>query len=201
MTRFLKLVEKYDKAIVAISTALIALFTVILAFATGFLWHATRDLVRGAEDTAARQLRAYVFVTASEITNFKASEAIQCVVVIKNTGLTPAYKMTAWVSIVASTFPRTEFPPTDLIPAKTFLGPGGDYRYIVQTGTAMSPEARTMIANGSAAIYVYGEIHYTDAFKIDRFTKFRGIFRGSGLSPVAGATLPVTQTQEGNEAN
>jgi len=40
--------------------SIIALFTVILGIATWFLWRATKRLVEGAEDTAQRQLRAYV---------------------------------------------------------------------------------------------------------------------------------------------
>src|SRR5262245_19756779 len=48
---------------------ILAAFTVILAVATIFLWIATRDLVREAEDTAKRQLRAYVFVSGSAVTN------------------------------------------------------------------------------------------------------------------------------------
>jgi hypothetical protein len=39
---------------------LLAIFTIILAVATIFLGSATRDLVRGADATAERQLRAYI---------------------------------------------------------------------------------------------------------------------------------------------
>jgi hypothetical protein len=45
---------------------IIAIFTVLLAFVTGFLWIATRALVKGAEVTADRQLRAYVIANGGE---------------------------------------------------------------------------------------------------------------------------------------
>ena len=47
--------------------AVIALFTVILGIATWLLWRSTRALVEGAEKTAERQLRAYVFVKGGGI--------------------------------------------------------------------------------------------------------------------------------------
>jgi hypothetical protein len=46
---------------------IIAIFTVILGMATGFLWLATKNLVIGAEDTAERQLRAYVSISPSGV--------------------------------------------------------------------------------------------------------------------------------------
>ena len=46
---------------------IIALFTVILAASTIALWASTARLVRGTEDTAERQLRAYVGIEKLEI--------------------------------------------------------------------------------------------------------------------------------------
>jgi hypothetical protein len=43
-------------------TGWLTIFTLGLAIYTARLWGATRRLVEGAEDTAERQLRAYVFV-------------------------------------------------------------------------------------------------------------------------------------------
>src|SRR5215207_3972459 len=49
------------------------------------LWVATRSLVRGAEDTAARQLRAYVVVEPGAIFEIQP--------IIVNAGQTPAYEV------------------------------------------------------------------------------------------------------------
>jgi hypothetical protein len=50
-----------------ITDTLVALFTAALSIATFFLWRATRNLVKGADDTAQRQLRAYVGIESIEL--------------------------------------------------------------------------------------------------------------------------------------
>jgi len=85
--RFAAWIESNEKVINATSTAFIAFFTVVLAFATGFLYLATRDLVNGADNTAKRQLRAYLSAMPPV---FKDKFPNTITVTIKNTGLTPA---------------------------------------------------------------------------------------------------------------
>jgi hypothetical protein len=58
-------VETKDKLVAGVSAIFIAAFTVILAVATGFLYYATRDLVKGAEEASARELRAYSWIDVS----------------------------------------------------------------------------------------------------------------------------------------
>ena len=53
-------IEWTPEAVTAAATVVLAFLTFILAFGSVCLWLATRRLVRGAEDTAERQLRAYV---------------------------------------------------------------------------------------------------------------------------------------------
>jgi hypothetical protein len=55
-----------EKFLNAVSTAFIAMFTVLLAFGSIALFCATRNLVTGAQDTAQRQLRAYVGLGADD---------------------------------------------------------------------------------------------------------------------------------------
>src|SRR5947209_1045178 len=50
--------------------SIIALFTIILGIATWLLWRATKKLVKGAEATAKRQLRAYVHVSEARCVDF-----------------------------------------------------------------------------------------------------------------------------------
>ena len=73
---------------------IVASFTVILAIATGYLWKATRDLVRGADDTSKRQLRPYIIVEAKDIqeqtdTFGRFMHKLEVV----NRGQTPAYNL------------------------------------------------------------------------------------------------------------
>src|SRR5665647_2600220 len=70
--------------------AVIALFTVILGISTWLLWQSTRDLVNGAEDTARRQLRAYVFVEPGDFDGLNPQTAAVGYFNVRNSGLTPA---------------------------------------------------------------------------------------------------------------
>jgi hypothetical protein len=54
-----KCIIDYRDEIVAVGTFFVAAFTVVVALATAALYKATRDLVKGAEVTAERQMRAY----------------------------------------------------------------------------------------------------------------------------------------------
>jgi hypothetical protein len=52
-----------------ITDTFLVVFTFLVFGATGLLWWTTRDLVRGAEDTAERQLRAYVLPEKALLVN------------------------------------------------------------------------------------------------------------------------------------
>jgi len=77
----------------------IAIFTVILGTVTFFLWLATRKLVRGAEQTAKRQLRAYVFIHDGVITLINNDTTIMAHITLKNFGATPGYDFKSWTNI------------------------------------------------------------------------------------------------------
>lgn len=57
---FERLVDDHEKSILVIAT-------IIIGFFTGTLWFATNALVKGAEDTSSRQLRAYLGVDRLEM--------------------------------------------------------------------------------------------------------------------------------------
>lgn len=57
---FVEFVHANENFLVALGTLVTAAFTAILGAATMGLWIATRRLVKGADRTAERQLRAYV---------------------------------------------------------------------------------------------------------------------------------------------
>ena len=83
--------------IITWSTAFLAVVTAILAIFTAFLWGATRKLVVGANDTAERQLRAYINIAEGKVMNFIDPENGTFHIIFKNFGQTPAHN----VSIVA----------------------------------------------------------------------------------------------------
>jgi hypothetical protein len=80
--------------LIAFSTVIMGAFTFVLAIATPFLYLATRALVKGGEKNAERQLRAYVLVTGKGLVEQSAEEErLIHQFEIRNTGLTPAYKL------------------------------------------------------------------------------------------------------------
>jgi hypothetical protein len=184
----------------AVSTVIIAIFTIILVFATSFLYSATRALVREAEDTAERQLRAYVFVCKSSREG-APSPSPEFRIVIKNFGQTPARKGTYWVSSrIAEYSSVTEFDrPNDAGSGRFELAPSD-----VSTVTGINVEPNKLRIEGESlaafrgnkiAFFVFGEINYTDAFSKIRTTKFR--LRYIAESERYGV---LSNAEEGNES-
>jgi hypothetical protein len=104
---FVEVIERNDEFVVAMSTVLIAVFTIILGVATWLLWRATKKLVRGAEETAKRQLRAYISYKGGhfidiDVAAFAANKIPQCELILINQGKTPAKNLKiyqrAWVT-------------------------------------------------------------------------------------------------------
>jgi hypothetical protein len=175
--------------------------TLALAFATGFLWWATRALVKGAEITGERQLRAYVLVTEGSIESFDTERPISVVMTIKNTGQTPAYDYAFTGIIDVGKIPRTEFKwgtPAELdLVSKSTIGPGIE----VSTGRALTrtleKKAYDQIMEKKLGVYIFGQLTYRDAFDKARWSNFRYIVTwrpdgsGVGLAPLS----------EGNDSN
>jgi hypothetical protein len=146
-----------------------------------------------ARDTAKRQLRAYVLVSQSDAT-ISAPNNAQIRVQLKNFGLTPAYKLSGWSCMIVGRFSKdvvgnvgleTNFPVppfnekqaqnTVLAPQdseEVFLFPhfcnGG-----LEEVRSITRDEISRIQNGTAAIYLYGEHHYFDAFGNRHFLKYR----------------------------
>jgi hypothetical protein len=205
--RLLKLVWEHadHDNIVAFGTLAIAAFTFILYRATAKLWEASERQLAHLEVTAERQLRAYVFVTSSEVTNVAEGDGIpEAHVVIKNTGQTPAYDLVNVTGIAANRYP----PPPGLIltvpeeelsegRTKMSLGPGDVSLSNTSAGRSLTAEQRASVADGTGVVYVYGELRYRDAFGVQRWTKYRLMV--GGPAGVRGGQL--AGCAEGNDAN
>ena len=199
LSDFVDFVERKDKFIIALSTIFIAFFTIILGFATGLLWRATRSLVRGAENTAERQLRAYVLPEKCWFENF-GSDRPRFRVITKNYGQTPASETKIWVGWrYHDQFPHElpTSPPDDLLMCSNFLGPLGFTTHFDDAD--LGADRREALRIGEAIFFVLGTITYKDVFGKVRMTKFRfACGRDYGM-PDIGGTLYVCH--EGNEAD
>ncbi len=99
--------------------------TLVLAMATVGLWVATRELVKGAEDTAERQLRAYLYVNANDynlVNNRDGSSIVTIKPSLKVFGLTPATSIIpTWYAILQPVPSQISFSGPILIP-ESWLG-------------------------------------------------------------------------------
>ncbi len=202
LTWLLKGLHKYEGAFLAI-------FTVVLAVFTGRLWHstekmsvATKRLVEGAEDTANRQLRAYVSPIGAALFDFDANDPekpFSAVVVFKNSGQTPAYEFSANGGIRINAFPLPNdetFPIREELPGRASIGPGNEYR--LNFGIEdFKKEYWPAVKSRKYAIYVYGSYQYKDAFSQQRSGTFKLYYGGDAMLPDFGLSF----YGEGNTTN
>jgi hypothetical protein len=156
--------------------------------------------LKAMQDTAERQLRAYVFAAGAKLTDFSAGKIVRASFVVKNTGQTPAYDLAVIYGMGADFRPPSEKLDVDwsaFNPPRGSVGPGQTTHCYPELSKAISQDLIDQIAAGKAAIWVWGEIRYKDAFNKDRKTRFRFIHEGATKTDPPG--LMATDT-EGNEA-
>ena len=152
-----------------VTDTLVAAFTALLFFATIALWLATRRLVTGAEQTAERQLRAFVFAKGfssrinleeDEPGNFRVGQYL-FFFSIENVGLTPAQDLRCYFSTEA--LPKNEDVEPSFTPSgnsvSIVLGPRSESRsgYI----TIEVDELVRCWCN-EIEIYIWSRIEYRD---------------------------------------
>jgi hypothetical protein len=159
-----------------ITDALIAAFTGGLFVATCFLFNATKNLVRGAEQTAERQLRAYVMIDNAQIEGVRVGDIPSAKLIIKNSGQTPAYNVTHWCSVGYGAYPFTGIVPggedEDVALPPRPLAPGGLISTWADETRRLDAATMNALLYKSHAVYVVGQIRYEDAFGHRRETDF-----------------------------
>jgi hypothetical protein len=166
-----------------VTDTLIAAFTGLLFFATVALWSATRRLVSGAEQTAERQLRAYVFVEDGLIKGFRgitAKPPLQMApggnwtfiiqVDIKHYGQTPAHHLTTWFDADIRAAGEPRFTGAAQLKERSPLGPGS-IRRAIPTKT-LTPEQVEAVRKGDSIFWVWGRAEYVDVFGNMRWLEF-----------------------------
>lgn len=178
---------------------------ILLFLATLGLWYATAKLVRGAKNTAERQLRAYVNLTEGSVTPIDINEAgtqftnLGIALNFKNGGATPAYDLRWQVHAqiqrigVANAF---DFLNDIGFNAGGIIGPGS----LITTSQTItpSPDEFDALKQRKSAVYVGVRIEYRDAFGKSRYVIARCISREH--HPKSGV-LALGPFAEGNEAN
>ena len=155
----------------------LVIFTGILSLGTMGLWLATRKLVTGAEKTAERQLRAYLYIEKTGFSNRPLIGKWTITYVIRNFGSTHAHKVE--VDAIASAVDWNSGKPAVPPPIDTFglgsIGPGGDFS---ENEAALNGYAyESDLAAGKKAIFLNGQIRYKDVFGRSWRTDFRFLHR------------------------
>ena len=145
----------------------------MIAVATGMLWYATMRLVKGADKTAERQLRAYVYI---EKTNFEftADGLFKVKYQIKNFGQTPAHNVSllSIVQVVDWKHGNPSIPVPDRIETIGSMAPREDYFWFDDELDVATTREGT--ERGDKAIFLLGTIVYDVAFEMSaRETNFR----------------------------
>lgn len=163
---------------------ILATFTIILAVSTILLWFATRDLVREAQETGRRQLRAYVGIRQSDFIRIAAGEKSEFQIVVKNFGQTPAYDLETWTDIQVDTEERNlvwRFRTVEqgsnwrfrwYNSGKKVLDPGADYSILSADENVLEQSAFEEIKSKRKKIFVFGKIRYRDSFRRKHITTF-----------------------------
>src|ERR1041385_1011185 len=134
-----------------------------------------------AAETAERQLRAYVLVD-SALMKFPETAVPEAQVHFRNSGQTPAYDVHGWIATWFAEYPLKENlpePSSDFRKGTETLAPGRHSVFLAPRKPPLAPQFLQILGTPQFTLYVYGEIRYRDAFKKDRFTRFRLIHGGT----------------------
>jgi hypothetical protein len=160
--------------------------------------------------TSRSQLRAYVQVDSVKVFNAMDDKAgpIIAHVVIKNFGQTPAHKVTT-----ASEFAFEKYPPPStlnlLISDKEFsassnhsrirLAPSQTQEIVeVANRPPLNEQERRALFEGGSAIFVYGEIRFTDVFGRSQRSRYRYMLGGPAGIRSGGSLVAC---EDGNDAS
>jgi hypothetical protein len=158
------LVDRHAGFFATLATLSIASFTFTLWLATNKLWVAS-------ENTAKRQLRAYVFICdARRITAHIPALGVS--IEIKNTGQTPAYDVTLYTGAVFDADPFTSIRPALKKEGFYLIGPGEFVTHRMTLEPVLTANELILIQSGKVKVFVYGFCDYRDAFNTMQRTDF-----------------------------
>jgi hypothetical protein len=141
---------------------------------TAFLWGSTRRLVRSAEDTAERQLRAYVFIEPDQLTLALEQSGDTGTLAVRyvttNTGQTPAHEISGLSELRIMPHPL----PTDFVIKTPEIGEEHKHPFTLGPHDKFfgGPTTQYRRLNNDEGYYLLVIVTYRDAFGKPRTTKF-----------------------------
>lgn len=181
-------------------TKWLMVYTGVMAFATIGLGIATLGLYWSGEDTAQRELRAYLWGHTTPLPKIDGQFSIHTK--IKNSGRTPAYEVHSWTFTDVLPRPLPEghqfekgTPPRDY--PRFVVNPESEHGMNTMREKPFDQTEIASIMAGANEIYYWGEILYRDAFNHNRYCRFRLAWTSS-----VGLTHGMWRyCENGNEAN
>jgi hypothetical protein len=176
LTGIVGFIDRNRDDINATSTLAIAALTLALVIVGYVQAKRIQQTIETMDDTAERQLRAYVWFTVSPTRPLMPTIIMRGV--IKNTGQTPAYETCFWANTEVFSHPLpvgqvfSTAPP--IIDAPRYVvNPGSEHFSDNTSDTPLTEEQMASIMNGTMRLYSWGEIRYIDAFKKERYSRFK----------------------------
>jgi hypothetical protein len=164
------------------ATWLLAIIGLLQLCVFGLQARRLRQTIKTMDETAVRQLRAYVSAQMGvgniPVQNLTSTAAVNTHVLIYNHGRTPAYQVEVLAGIDVLPYPLSAnyrlpavTPPPRPI-SKTVIHPDGHTINGTFSAAPISAFQMNQIQTGSHRLYVFGTIKYIDAFKKPRTTTF-----------------------------
>ena len=164
--------DVHNWLVTALFAGLVTLFTWRLWQATNEvrvstdkLWDAGEAQRALSEQTAERQLRAYVSIVSAHVKVVAADNnrfSIKGNLQFKNSGQTPAYKFAPWAMIAVF---DEGVEPTEKVAAgqDAIMGPGVTNQMDI-VGAPLAEATIEAIRKGTKTVWIWGEVSYADAF-------------------------------------
>lgn len=168
-------------------------FTAWATLAASRAAKAARDSVTVAQETAQRQLRAYVHIHEALV--LWTGDGPVAHLLIKNSGQTPAYNVVFAAATAIGIDVEFDAAPTEGERARSVIGPGGEV--LKQTAPLFFPAVDDPTSPVSRArFYAWGSVFYDDAFGVSRYCHFRYVM----TQRMTGDTFYLGACECGNDA-
>jgi hypothetical protein len=131
------------------------------------------------EDTARKQLRAYICLSESAV-KFTTDGRLEAQMFFTNGGQTPAYDVRSWTYPLVDSYPLgyvLEDPPARM-PRAVGVLPSKEKQIMIAPPLTLPVDIIERLSTRDFAFYVFGEVDYKDIFGKRHTLKYRLIFGG-----------------------
>lgn len=200
--------EDKGNKILSVATLIFVIFTTCGIFVQACVMRSSdetfKETLRTQKEISAKQLRAYISVGVENISSINDAGPVRATIYIKNIGLTPAYKIIYWLGIGRATWPTPKQGIYDLAPPPQsfdlntgILGAGERVLHPIEMPDPIDYRDRFWIFRGYEAIYLFGEVGFTDVYQIRHRCTFRFEISLHSLK----YSLPAEQSAKGNDCD